>query len=337
MDFIKDNAMKKLLLALPITAVALSSAHAAPTIYGTVALGVESYVKDFEAKGVDNESQTSLERLAGKVGFKGSEVLTPNTDVIYQLEYNVKPDDNSAQFTARDNFIGLDNKQYGKLRVGRISSIDGNADYTYMGMGMYDNDYGGASWDGGRANNTIAYDTPTYNGLSMGMTYSIDNDKDAVKNFEGKELKRPETFATAVFYEPENQPFRAAAAYYKGDDYSGDNKVQAYKVSAAYDISKDFTIAGLHQTIEPDNSKLEKEKLYALTGTMKTATPWEFYTQLGFIDNFGYVKDAQSFEGVVGGNYNFTKNAMGMVYAGYTDVKDDHTKIGFGTGLMYKF
>ena len=75
--------MKKLLLATAVAALSVSAAHAAPTVYGKALVTVD--YSDF-----DDESTTKLNSTASRIGFKGAEALTANTDLVYQLEYVLK-------------------------------------------------------------------------------------------------------------------------------------------------------------------------------------------------------------------------------------------------------
>ncbi|PAL16187.1 porin [Moraxella osloensis] len=311
--------MKKLLLATAIAALSVSAAHAAPTVYGKALVTVD--YSDF-----DDESSTQL-NSTGRIGFKGAEALTANTDVVYQLEYGIDVDaDEGENFRSRDTYIGLSNKQYGTLVAGRLSAIDDNINYVSQTVGQYDS-FNAASWDGDRVNNAMAYFSPAYNGLQfMGMyAFEEDNASDLPTDAEA--------FGVGVKYEPANQPFRAGATYIQSGDFN------TTRLSGAYDLNNQIGLGALYQISDLDKS--DKENLAAVSATYKTATPWTAYAQAEMTSNVGGVdgKDAQRL--VLGGKYAFKANATGHVYAGYSNLEqegqDDRDGFGIGTGIEYKF
>ena len=311
--------MKKLLLATAVAALSVSAAHAAPTVYGKALVTVD--YSDF-----DDESSTQL-NSTGRIGFKGAEALTANTDVVYQLEYGIDVDaDEGENFRSRDTYIGLSNKQYGTLVAGRLSAIDDNINYVSQTVGQYDS-FNAASWDGERVNNAMAYFSPAYNGLQfMGMyAFKEDNASDLPTDAEA--------FGVGVKYEPANQPFRAGATYIKSGDFN------TTRLSGAYDLNNQIGLGALYQISDLDKS--DKENLAAVSATYKTATPWTAYAQAEMTSNVDGVdgKDAQRL--VLGGKYAFNANATGHVYAGYSNLEqegqDDRDGFGIGTGIEYRF
>lgn len=311
--------MKKLLLATAIAALSVSAAHAAPTVYGKALVTVD--YSDF-----DDESSTQL-NSTGRIGFKGAEALTANTDVVYQLEYGIDVDaDEGENFRSRDTYIGLSNKQYGTLVAGRLSAIDDNINYVSQTVGQYDS-FNAASWDGERVNNAMAYFSPAYNGLQfMGMyAFEEDNASDLPTDAEA--------FGVGVKYEPANQPFRAGATYIKSGDFN------TTRLSGAYDLNNQIGLGALYQISDLDTS--DKENLAAVSATYKTATPWTAYAQAEMTSNVGGVDGDDAQRLVLGGKYAFKANATGHVYAGYSNLEqegqDDRDGFGIGTGIEYKF
>ena len=315
--------MKKLLLATAVAALSVSAAHAAPQIYGKALLTAD-YV-DF----ADN-SETQLNSTGSRIGLKGGEALTANTDLVYQLEYGIDIDENSDQFTSRDTYLGLANKQYGTLVAGRLSAIDDNINYVSQTVGLFDG-FNAASWDGDRVNNSMAYFSPAYNGLQGMAMYGLDGDQDPNGLQDGG-------YGVGVKYEPANQPLRAGATYIGSGDFN------TIRVSGAYDLSNQVGVGALYQVTDNDagtNWGTEKENLFALSGTYKTATPWTAYAQAEMTTNVAGVDGDDAQRLVVGGKYGFNKATTGHVYAGYIneDYANDESEDGFGigTGIEYKF
>jgi predicted porin len=312
--------MKKLLLATAVAALSVSAAHAAPTVYGKALVTVD--YSDF-----DDESSTKLNSIGSRIGFKGAEALTANTDVVYQLEYAVDIDaDEGKNFRSRDTYLGLSNKQYGTLVAGRLSAIDDNINYVSQTVGQYDG-FNAASWDGNRVNNAMAYFSPAYNGLQyMGM-YAVEEDNASDLATDA------EAFGVGVKYEPANQPFRAGATYIQSGDFN------TTRVSGAYDLNNQIGLGALYQISDLDTS--DKENLAAISATYKTATPWTAYAQAEMTSNVGGVDGDDAQRLVLGGKYAFKANATGHVYAGYSNLEqegqDDRDGFGIGTGIEYKF
>lgn len=311
--------MKKLLLATAVAALSVSAAHAAPTVYGKALVTVD--YSDF-----DDESSTQL-NSTGRIGFKGAEALTANTDVVYQLEYGIDVDaDEGENFRSRDTYIGLSNKQYGTLVAGRLSAIDDNINYVSQTVGQYDS-FNAASWDGERVNNAMAYFSPAYNGLQFMGMYAVEEDNASDLATDA------EAFGVGVKYEPANQPFRAGATYIKSGDFN------TTRLSGAYDLNNQIGLGALYQISDLDTS--DKENLAAVSATYKTATPWTAYAQAEMTSNVGGVDGDDAQRSVLGGKYAFKANATGHVYAGYSNLEqegqDDRDGFGIGTGIEYKF
>ena len=311
--------MKKLLLATAVAALSVSAAHAAPTVYGKALVTVD--YSDF-----DDESTTELNSTGSRIGFKGAEALTANTDVVYQLEYGIDVDaDEGENFRSRDTYIGLSNKQYGTLVAGRLSAIDDNINYVSQTVGQYDG-FNAASWDGDRVNNAMAYFSPAYNGLQFMGMYGLDGDED-------KGGLRDGGFGVGVKYEPANQPFRAGATHIKSGDFN------TTRVSGAYDLNNQIGLGALYQITDLDTD--DNENLAAISATYKTATPWTAYAQAEMTSNVGGSDGDDAQRLVLGGKYAFKANATGHVYAGYSNLEqegqDDQDGFGIGTGLEYKF
>ena len=314
--------MKKLLLATAVAALSVSAAHAAPTVYGKAFLTADYY--DF-----DDESTTQLNSTGSRIGFKGAEALTANTDLVYQLEYGIDIDENSDQFTSRDTYLGLANKQYGTLVAGRLTTIDDNINYANQASGgVLGGDDVLASFTAQRANNAMAYFSPTYNGLQFMGMYGLDGDQDA------NSLSDHEQFGAGVKYEPTNQPFRVGATYITAGD-----ALKAARVSGSYDLNKDVTLGALYQNTDKDTD--DNENLITVSGTYKTATPWTAYAQADVVSNVAGESDDDAQRYIIGGKYAFNANTTGHVYGAYLnkDLANDESVDGFGigTGIEYKF
>ena len=328
--------MKKLVLATAVAALSVTAAQAAPTVYGKAFLTLDATTGDYEER-------SALNSNASRIGVRGSEALTANTDVVYQLEYGVDVDadtnyrdDSSAknQFYSRDTYLGLSNKQYGTLLAGRLSAIDGRVDYANVTQGgVMGGDNVLASFDSPRANNAFAYIAPTYNDVTVSAMYVMDENN-------GTDSLGRDAFGVAAQYEP-TAPYRAGVSYIQAGDFN------AVRVSGAYDLSPATTIGALYQATKDEENTTafmdgtETESTFTLSAKHKVAqTPWTAYGQVDLVDNTTGVKDAETQRLVVGGQYAFNRATTGHIYAAgvreeLNSVKEDGA--GFGAGLEYKF
>lgn len=347
--------MKKLLLVSAV-ALSLSSAHAAPTVYGKAFLTLDMNKTDTSSTDVSrtvhakdvpptttpaiagnprrvSESVSGLKSTSSRVGFKGSEVLNDNTDFQYQLEYGVNVvDSNKPQFNARDSFIGLAHKQLGTVRVGRLSSVD--VDYANKASGGV---LGGpgvlSSYDGDRYNNAIVYRTPQLNNIQLSALYGKD-DIDSRKNF-----------VVAAAYEPEGRPFKVGASYA--------NAQKAWRVSGDFTPVSAITVGALYQNI---NYRPNSENTIAVSATYNNIDKLQPYIQVDYTTNVKGDRQDNSKRVLVGTTYDFKNNITGHLYGsaintselittdsrkdgvGNVDVRRDKVSgFGVGGGIEYKF
>ena len=362
--------MKKLLLATAIAALSVSAAHAAPTVYGNVLLTTDYVdgnltVKKDGNKLIDKDYSTTQLNSSGssnvtgsRIGFKGAEALTANTDLVYQLEYGIDVDaDKGKNFRSRDTYIGLSNKQYGTLVAGSLYAIDDNINYAGQTVSLYDTYSTGFSvkaanketarilgvdegetvklnlafWDGNRANNALTYFSPSYNGLQFMGMYVMEE-----KNSTDLWTKS-EAFGAGLKYEPTNQPFRAGATYIKSGDFS------TARVSGAYDLNAATTLGALYQVTDLDKDK--NENLFTLSGSYAIpATKWKAYAQGDIVKNMSGLDGLDGSRFVVGGKYGFNAATTGHLYTGYSKIEFsedgsdlDASGFGLGAGIEYKF
>lgn len=351
--------MKKLLLASAVAALSVSAAQAAPTVYGKAFLTLDIIDGDTdvttttydvngnqlkrETSTTDVDGRSRLNSNSSRIGFRGSEALTANTDLVYQLEYGIDVDsdgNDSDQFYARDTYMGFANDQYGTLVAGRLTAIDDYINYANVSAG---DPVGGdnvlASFDAPRANNTFAYFSPEYNDVQfMGMYVMDEYDEETV---DFGPLTR-DAYGIGAKYEPANSPLRAGATYIQAGEF------KTARVSGAYDINQAVTLAGQYQLTDFDTD--DNENAFTLSGEMKTATPWTVYAQGDVVTNVLGEDDADKFRVLGGGKYAFNQNTTGHLYAAYLNqestkwdgtglvrTESDGDSYGIGGGIEYKF
>ena len=336
--------MKKLLLASAVAALSITAAQAAPTVYGKAFLTLD--VQDGDDNSSDYVARTQLNSNSSRIGLKGSEALTQNTDLVYQLEYGVDIDEDSDQFKSRDTYLGLAYKQYGTLVAGRLTAIDDYVNYANVTAGgVLGGDNVLASFDGPRANNTFAYFSPERNGLQLMGMYTLD------ENDDSDSLGR-DAFGVGAKYEPANAAYKVGATYIQAGDF------KAARLSGAYAVSPVLTLGGLYQNADYDSD--DNENAFTVSANYKVAqTPWTAYGQLDYVDNVEGAKDAEKQRIAIGGKYAFNKATTGHIYGAYmktegildeatsvttnnqtvrtVNTKNEFDGFGIGGGIEYKF
>ncbi|MGO2885258.1 MAG: porin [Psychrobacter celer] len=341
--------MKKLLLATAVAALSVSAANAAPTVYGKGFLTLDVNTGDNDtttttynpdgsvlssvktSESADGRSQ--LNSNASRIGFKGSEALTANTDLLYQLEYGVDVDADSDQFYSRDTYLGLQNAQYGTLLAGRLSAIDDYVNFANVTQGgVLGGDAVLASFDAPRTNNTFNYFSPNINGMQFMAMYAMDENNDT-------DTLGRDAFGVGGKYEA--GPMNVGATYIQAGDFR-----KVARVSGNYAISPVVTLGALYQNT--DSGSDDNENAFTISGEMATATPWTAYAQGDFVNNVGGAADAEAFRAVVGGKYAFNAATTGHLYGAYlseeeeetvatTRTKEEFDGFGIGGGVEYKF
>ncbi|MEZ2693166.1 porin [Psychrobacter faecalis] len=338
--------MKKLLLATAIAALSVSAAQAAPTVYGKAFVTVD--YEDIESNAGDSDS-LQINSHASRIGFKGSEAMTANTDVIYQLEYGIDIDaDDSRTFASRDTFLGLNNKNFGEFRFGRNqSSLDRINNVVTANGGYWDN-LGSADnmVDSGRIDNSMIWTAPKYQGLPLQVSamYAAD------ENDNGSD-----GFGVAAMFD-QGTGFTAGVAYDKdlnlgngGYNQTGD----IIRGTATVDLSKfaavPVTLGALYQVADFDFAGSEKEKGFVLSAAMglqNFAKPATVYAQYNNTSNLRGFDGIDSDQIVVGGKYFYQPNMIVHAYAGQNDsdrdvriggVRGDTKTLAIGGGLEYLF
>lgn len=341
--------MKKIVLVSAVAIASISVAQAAPTVYGKAFLTAEYNNTDYDATNKKDESSTKLVSQGSRIGFKGGEPLTANTDLVYQLEYQVNIDDNSQQFTSRNTYLGLANKQYGTLLAGRhdtpFKMAKGNVDlFGDYGSLELKNTLSGEI----RANNVIAYKSPKMETLPLTFMAAVSLDECEANN-DDKCLKTAATTTTPAIYRDKTNAYSASLTYDQNGVYLGagfDKDVlgvdtSGWRVAGSVDLGKmnmgtGLTLGALYQQIDFDTNA--DEKGYLVSGKYKIAnTPWAVKAQYNDTQNYKGQKDTDVKEFAVGGEYTFNANTKGHIYAGQINTDKVSDKTVVGAGLEYKF
>ncbi|MFA7592415.1 MAG: porin [Thiohalobacteraceae bacterium] len=323
---------QKILSAAIAGALAGSMAFAANadvTLYGQVDLSLDARDIDGASDDINMNSNQSA------IGVKGSEDLGNGLKAIFLLEYEIDPSgsDTSAStlYTGRDQWIGLQGSNWGKLRFGTASTtykahsaaIDPFYRTSLQGRnnGLQSRLHSQAGANGeGRMTNAIHYDTPDFNGFGASANYSFDDTCNAAS---GSGCVDDDAYSLGAKYS--NGPLLAYVSYVTSDKGGDDDATQIggkysfgdFAVYAQYEIDGGL-IAGNTTTVNQSNDGAD---LWHIGGsfTMGNAMLYAAYGQ-GDDDSsatFNTEYDAWT----IAGMYNFSKRTM--AYAGFNQVSCD--------------
>ena len=178
-----------------VLAGAMGLAQAANvTLYGNVNIAIDAVDQDGGSDDINMESRSS------SIGVKGSEDLGGGLKAIFQAEWQFDADERQQNIVDRDQWVGLKGTNWGKVRFGTIStaykSTGAKLDPLYrtslqgrgrsgvtlgcrgcVGGPMQSQLHAGADREvGGRLQNHIRYDSPSWSGVSFIVDYSLDDD-----------------------------------------------------------------------------------------------------------------------------------------------------------------
>lgn len=347
---------KKILSAAIIAALAAPVAAVADTtLYGQVDLSMNAQDIDGASDDINMASNNS------RIGIKGSEDLGGGLSAIFQLEYQVDPtggDTAASGITAgRDQWIGLDGG-FGKVRFGTMSTMykstgslvdplwDSSLQGRSVGMASELHNRDGSNGEG-RATNTIGYDTPDFNGLSAGATYSFDENCTAAS--PSPCVDDDDSYSVGGKYA--NGPVTAFVDYVTSDRGDSDD---AWKVGGKYSFGdaavygqyevdggliSDLNGAGGSSEIQTGNTT-EDADVWMLGGSyaLGSATLVAQYGQ-GDDNNVAADGDNGYSSWTLAGMYNFSKRTMS--YAGFNQISEDCAGCGetdtFSVGMRHKF
>ncbi|MBE0444297.1 porin [Psychrobacter sp. FME5] len=341
--------MKKLLLATAVAALSVSAANAAPQIYGK-AFVTADYVNADDVIGDDSNS-LQINSNASRLGFKGSEAMTANTDVVYQLEYGVDIDGEGSQtFKSRDTFLGLANKTTGEFRFGRNTSVLDYVNNVTVTEGFWDNLGSNTLADGGvvealnmqsdeRQDNSIVWIAPKYAGLPLELALQYSADESFVEDNDD----RNNGYGASLMFD-QGTGYTAGVAYTKDMDAGAGDVIRG---TATVDLGKFIAapvmLGALYQQTDYDFDGSDKEKglvVSAEMGLANFARPASVYLQYNKTDNLAGLEDYDSDQIVLGGKYMYKDNMIAHAYIGQNsaDWEDNDADVfAVGGGLEYLF
>ncbi len=188
--------------------------------HGSGATDVGASVATLAGKptGVDSIiERTEMTSNNTRFGVRGQEKLSPSLKAIFQLETEFHVDSNDSRFAQRNSFVGLDQKQFGTVKLGRMDTPfkKYGDDISFLGIGsgnfvsssnvLRKTGFGtnSASSFHLRRQNAVEYETPHIAGFRGAVQYSTDETDTATRH--------PHVWSGGVEYR--RGPFKASVAH----------------------------------------------------------------------------------------------------------------------------
>lgn len=262
--------MQKKLIALAIAGLVAAPAFAATSnvdIYGRMAFSLD-YVdsNDNSAASTDDSNFVTGRDNVSRLGFKGSEDLGGGLAAIWQVEnqFNVPKLGTSGAagsgWATRNTFVGLKSASLGTVLAGRHDTpyklatgkldpfVDTAADYNVI-IGRVN--AGATNGFDLRADNTIAYISPTFSGFHAAAAW-IEIDAS-----EGVAAGTDDTEGWSVMGMYENGPIFASLAYELHSGGAGastaTNEADAWKVGLGYNFGN-ASVGVVYESSDTENS-----------------------------------------------------------------------------------
>lgn len=245
------HTYSKIALVL-LSSLSMSVMAADVKLYGKANVSLQS---NDEGEG----SFTEVKSNASRIGFKGTHKINDDLKVIYQAEFGVDLDGDSAKgdsITDRNQYVGLAGS-FGEVLVGKNDTMLRQS----QGKAVLFNDLSGdikVLWKGkNRLADTVSYKTPSFNNFRLGVTYIAEDSVEgqngvSVAAFYGDaKLKKTDLFASvAVDSDVKGYDIKRATVQGKVGDFvlgaiiqteetvEGTDKMDGIMLSAKYKMDK---------------------------------------------------------------------------------------------------
>jgi predicted porin len=342
--------MKKSLIALAVAGVVSAPAFAATSnvdVYGVMNIGVFSVNSDVTG----DDRHTNVSSQSSRIGFKGAEDLGGGLSAIWQIETGVVVDESAGLTSGRNTFVGLKGG-FGTVLLGKHDTpmkmlgrkVDNFGD-TYADSR---NLLGSEAEDGTnlfdlRTNNTIAYISPNFSGLTVTAAYVADHQQVAfgttptsttapTECASGLDCNNNDAYSVTVDYT--NGPLLLGAGYERhniaGIDPAPDGAFDAdssmWRVVGGYSFGN-FKLGAQYEKGTGDDDRANR-KAWGLFANfaMGNVTLKANYLSVGEYDDSN---DTGAKQYTLGADYALSKRTT--AYALYAKVKND-TNAAFGVG-----
>jgi predicted porin len=308
--------MKKSLIALAVAGAFAAPAFAATSnvdIYGKL-----SYSANLLSDQADANGDLQFTNNSSRIGFKGAEDLGGGLSAIWQVESGVAMDEGGGWGAGRNTFIGVKGG-FGTVLGGKhdtpLKSVGRAVDMFGDGFADSRNVMGGGSDT--RANNVVAYVSPTFSGFAFTAAYSSDLGTAEADNADVYNLSA--TYA--------NGPLYLGLAYGDGDGHEALDLGAHWRFAGGFNFG-DFRIVGQYDMLDDNTSSVGN-------GDYDAWMVGGSYTMGAMVFKANYMTGEFDTSGVepqqwaIGMDYNLSKRTT--VYGLY--VSGENVTLGGGAGL----
>ncbi len=299
-------------VALLVSVQAYGQDSLAPDFYGRININAE--LED----PANGDSSTDIVSNASRLGVRGGTEISDGLELIYQLEYEVNPDDGDSggrTLKQRNSYLGF-RGTYGTILAGRH---DSPTKMTQNRIDLFNDMIGDIKnvLDGeNRVNDIIMYTTPDNNGFSASLATIAGGDDEDFTN----------SISASVSYE--NDSFYAAL----GLDSEVEDRDVVRFVTQFY--LGDLTLGALYQESEDTQDPLAKEEDGTFVSAAYKIDKYTLKIQFGESDEKALGKEQLT----AGFDYKLADNTKLFTY--YTHFDADNTAIEtdhFGLGFEHRF
>lgn len=316
--------MKKSLIALAAAGAFAAPAFAATSnvdVYGKLHLSVNSV--DDQAS---NVSDLGISSNASRIGFKGSEDLGGGLAAIWQIETTVNLDEgNASNLASRNSFIGLKGG-FGTALVGRhdtpLKLVGRSLDLFGDTMADSRNVLGGGGDT--RANNAVAYVSPSFSGLTLMGAYATDVTANGAAAPDVDDLSVYSLSATYA-----NGPLYLGLGYADGDGLEAANIDRHWRLGAGFTVMGDLKLVAQYDDIKADTGNNDYDAW--MIGAAYTMGNIVLKANYMDGDRDGTSNDPKQW--TIGADYNLSKRTT--VYALYAD--GEYISVGSGAGASDQY
>lgn len=275
--------MKKSLIALAVLAASgAAMAQSSVTVYGRVDASVGSTKQGTVGAVTSNSQLYSGNLTTSRLGFRGTEDLGGGLRAIFGLETGLAIDAPAATTLGdRAAFVGLQGG-FGTVRLGRHDTSfddirdvmvvhnlwDSQFSSTRSGVtGTGINAVGGLNDYNDRANNQIRYDSPSFGGVTLGVSYGMDEDSTVSQDVVAYNIRYRAGKLDAGIAFQENRQAGAPG-------YAITNNIDYTTIAAAYNFGS-FRVSGGWNQVKNKVAGGRKANSYSI-GVMVPVGAWEF-------------------------------------------------------------
>jgi predicted porin len=328
--------MKKSLIALAVASAFAAPAFAATSnvdIYGVMSYSVDRVNTDDST--IDDTDLVTGRDNVSRIGFKGSEDLGGGLSAIWQIESQLST--GGGTLASRNTFVGLSSKSMGTLILGQHDTpyklATGALDPFADTVGDYNAIIGRSSGTGAgnlfdvRANQTVAYVSPSFTGFSFAAAYI------QTKTIEA--AAADDTSAWSLMGKYENGPIFASLAYESHKNMAGattTDAIKAWKAGLGYKFGN-TKLGGVYEKISGGDAgagvEVDARNAYyvSLAHAMGNITLKGAYGRAGDSDASATANDGAKFY-ALGADYSLSKRTT--VFGVYTKLDNDGVDVTGG-------